>query len=288
MAYCVKCGVELQKGSRRCLLCHTIVNLPEELQEIPEEKLYPEDKKQKYYMKLDKKNKGIIEVLTLCMIISIIVIVSSTINNKSLMYIPLLSIITAYILILLPFMINKKKYLLFTSYYSVIISLFLLLLDYADKSIGWSYYCVISIILSWIIFVLPIVFKKNRYLYMGITDFFGILTAIFFFALLNNGLDWYLVIVIPIVTVLFALVAINSWLIFIKNINIIDIFLSIIISGCILLSTIDFVVLKFIGNDRLYSWSDITWKYGLAVFILLFILRLKKRIMVVIKQKTHI
>lgn len=288
MAYCVKCGVELQNGAKKCLLCHTKVYLPEELQETPEEKLYPEDKKSKIYMRLDKTNKGIIEVLTLCMIISIIAVVSSTINNKSLMYIPVLSIITGYILILISIMIHKKNYFLYTSYFLVIISLYLLLLDFADKSIGWSYYCVISLILSWIILVLPFVFKKNSYLFIGIIDFISVLIALYFFALINDGLLWYLIIVIPVAIIFFGLVALNCWLIFIKKISIIDIFLSIIFSGCILLSTIDFVVLKFICKESLYSWSIITWKYGLAVFILLLILRFKKRTLIVLKQKTHI
>ena len=44
MAYCVHCGVELEKGTPACPLCNTPVIDPAELGFPPPRPLYPEDK----------------------------------------------------------------------------------------------------------------------------------------------------------------------------------------------------------------------------------------------------
>ncbi len=110
--YCIKCGVELANGAKRCPLCGTPVIIPEELREeaaaaAPDPSLYPENRVQ------EKVNHWtILVVLTILSLLPslLCMLIDLRLNNHIVWsgYVSC-SLLLVYTIVILPFWFQKRK-----------------------------------------------------------------------------------------------------------------------------------------------------------------------------------
>ncbi len=200
--YCVKCGVELEKGRKECPLCKTKV-MYEDLENESEEE-YPEVKINIYKMNKKKIKSRIYFIMLTLTVISILEVLlgNITINGRLTWgYFVIPSIILTNIGIFIAingWNLRKNLFLLSAS-----LAVFLFILDMYDENITWSAKIGIPIIGSF--FVLGLIFsriRKQNKSKIKIFNYFLILVGIFIISIeiiLSGKISWSLLASIPLI-----------------------------------------------------------------------------------------
>lgn len=200
--YCVKCGVELERGRKECPLCKTKV-MYEELTQEPEEE-YPEVKINLYKMNKKKiKSRLYFIMLTLSVISILEVLLGNIAINGRLTWgyfvIPSL-ILTNIAVFIATDGWNLKKNLLLLS---ISLTVFLLILDLYDEKLTWSVKIGIPIVISF--FILGLIFskiKKHKKSKIKVFNYFLILIGIFIISIeiiISGKISWSLLASIPLI-----------------------------------------------------------------------------------------
>ena len=199
--YCVKCGVELERGRKECPLCKTKV-MYEELTQEPEEE-YPEVKINLYKMNKKKiKSRLYFIMLTLSVISILEVLLGNIAINGRLTwgYFVIPSLILTNIAVFIAtdgWNLKKNLLLLSTS-----LTVFLLILDLYDEKLTWSVKIGIPIVISF--FILGLIFskiKKHKKSKIKVFNYFLILIGIFIIAIeiiISGKISWSLLASIPL------------------------------------------------------------------------------------------
>ena len=140
--YCVKCGVELEKGVEKCPLCNTPVPYVENLEyeeDIFYESEYPEININIYELKMRKVKKAVFIAFFTISIISILEIFFQNIiiyGNLEWGYyaIPSILIFDLFLYVFL----NSYGLRINLGFLLTGMIIFLLILDYGDKRLSWS------------------------------------------------------------------------------------------------------------------------------------------------------
>ena len=200
--YCVKCGVELEKGRKECPLCKTKV-MYEDLENESEEE-YPEVKINIYKMNKKKIKSRIYFIMLTLTVISILEVLlgNITINGRLTWgYFVIPSIILTNIGIFIAingWNLRKNLFLLSAS-----LAVFLFILDMYDENITWSAKIGIPIVGSF--FVLGLIFsriRKQNKSKIKIFNYFLILVGIFIISIeiiLSGKISWSLLASIPLI-----------------------------------------------------------------------------------------
>ena len=200
--YCVKCGVELEKGRKECPLCKTKV-MYEELEHESEEE-YPEVKINLYKMNKRKIKSRIYFIMLTLSVISILeVLLGNIAINGRLTWgyfvIPSLILIDIMIFIAINgWNLKKNLFLLSAS-----LAIFLFILDLYDERITWSAKIGIPIVGSF--FVLGLIFsriRKQKKSKIKIFNYFLILVGIFIISIeiiISGKISWSLLASIPLI-----------------------------------------------------------------------------------------
>ena len=200
--YCVKCGVELERGRKECPLCKTKV-MYEELTQEPEEE-YPEVKINLYKMNKKKiKSRLYFIMLTLSVISILEVLLGNIAINGRLTwgYFVIPSLILTNIAVFIAtdgWNLKKNLLLLSTS-----LTVFLLILDLYDEKLTWSVKIGIPIVISF--FILGLVFskiKKHKKSKIKVFNYFLILIGIFIISIeiiISGKISWSLLASIPLI-----------------------------------------------------------------------------------------
>ena len=200
--YCVKCGVELERGRKECPLCKTKV-MYEELTQEPEEE-YPEVKINLYKMNKKKiKSRLYFIMLTLSVISILEVLLGNIAINGRLTWgyfvIPSL-ILTNIAVFIATDGWNLKKNLLLLS---ISLTVFLLILDLYDEKLTWSVKIGTPIVISF--FILGLIFskiKKHKKSKIKVFNYFLILIGIFIISIeiiISGKISWSLLASIPLI-----------------------------------------------------------------------------------------
>lgn len=200
--YCVKCGVELERGRKECPLCKTKV-MYEELTQEPEEE-YPEVKINLYKMNKKKiKSRLYFIMLTLSVISILEVLLGNIAINGRLTWgyfvIPSL-ILTNIAVFIATDGWNLKKNLLLLS---ISLTVFLLILDLYDEKLTWSVKIGVPIVISF--FILGLIFskiKKHKKSKIKVFNYFLILIGIFIISIeiiISGKISWSLLASIPLI-----------------------------------------------------------------------------------------
>ena len=200
--YCVKCGVELERGRKECPLCKTKV-MYEELTQEPEEE-YPEVKINLYKMNKKKiKSRLYFIMLTLSVISILEVLLGNIAINGRLTWgyfvIPSL-ILTNIAVFIATDGWNLKKNLLLLS---ISLTVFLLILDLYDEKLTWSIKIGIPIVISF--FILGLIFSKikiHKKSKIKVFNYFLILIGIFIISIeiiISGKISWSLLASIPLI-----------------------------------------------------------------------------------------
>ena len=200
--YCVKCGVELERGRKECPLCKTKV-MYEELTQEPEEE-YPEVKINLYKMNKKKiKSRLYFIMLTLSVISILEVLLGNIAINGRLTwgYFVIPSLILTNIAVFIAtdgWNLKKNLLLLSTS-----LTVFLLILDLYDEKLTWSVKIGIPIVISF--FILGLIFskiKKHKKSKIKVFNYFLILIGIFIISIeiiISGKISWSLLASIPLI-----------------------------------------------------------------------------------------
>ena len=202
--YCIKCGVELEDGAKRCPLCETPVPEIKGLEEKKFVKEYPIININLYEMKMKKVKKAIFLSFFTISIISILeVLFQNLIMYGKLEWgyyaIPSILIFDLGLFVFLDsYRMRTNLFLLlsgFTSYF--------LLLDFGDKKLTWSLRLGIPIVLA--LYLISLIFSyvwdKHKSDRLKILNFFIFFVGIFLLILelvISKKMTWSIFSSIPL------------------------------------------------------------------------------------------
>lgn len=273
MAYCVRCGVKLESGATVCPLCSMEVHAPAEVIGQPGIPLFPNDNTDGPFEhpKLDKNRKGVIELVIAFMAIAVItlVITAFALGASFSPWLPIGCVVLGGSYLLVGLFV-KPTYQHLATWFAAITIVLLFIIDLSDRSLGWSAYANLSIVLFWLTAVAPwTVHKRNRvYGYvLASVAVAGYLLAID--ALSGNLLSWSVTIALP--TYGITLVASSFLILRIRfgKPTITDIVMSLILVVCWGVVAADFFHLRTIASPRLLSWSSSVFIVAACIMIFL-------------------
>ena len=202
--YCIKCGVELEDGAKRCPLCETPVPEIKGLEEKKFVKEYPMININLYEMKMKKVKKAVFLSFFTISIISILeVLFQNLIMYRKLEWgyyaIPSILIFDLGLFVFLDsYRMRTNLFLLlsgFTSYF--------LLLDFGDKKMTWSIKRGIPIVIA--LYLISLVFSyvwdKHKSDRLKILNFFIFFVGIFLLILeliISKKMTWSIFSSIPL------------------------------------------------------------------------------------------
>ena len=200
--YCVKCGVELEKGRKECPLCKTKVMYEELDHELEEE--YPKVKINLYKLNKNKIKSRIYFIMLTLSVISILEVLlgNITINGRltwGYFVIPSL-ILTNIAVFIATNGWNLRKNLLLLS---ASLAVFLLILDLYDEKITWSVKIGVPIVGSF--FILGLIFsriRKQKKSKIKIFNYFLIFVGIFIISIeiiISGKISWSLLASVPLI-----------------------------------------------------------------------------------------
>lgn len=153
------------------------------------------------------------------------------------------------------------------------------------KNISWSIYVVCAIIhlSSYLIFMV------NKNIYISFTVVFITLELLLFsIASLNNGLHWYIYLVLPFVFILWAYVIICTRIIRKRKKGLLRRFIMCLLFSSVALIGIESGIDLFKDNQLYYTWSLYAALPITIISILLFILSFNRKLIDEIKQRIFI
>ena len=211
MAYCVKCGVELERDLTSCPLCNTPVYFPEDGTEGML-KRYPErvQKAQPKHVNL-VPSKAFVYLMTFILIIPIIVCLMIDIrSNRTITwsFYPAASLLLIWILMAYPALMRRYSFMKVVTIDIYAIIAFLVSLDvYSGGFLYWSVYPVASLLLIWVYFLLSYLFSHKNPIFIVIIGYIS--TALFLYLIEQaTKTSWFFDLAIPILTLLSVLAAV--------------------------------------------------------------------------------
>lgn len=292
MAYCVKCGVELDKQLTSCPLCTTPVYLPEELDEDTHS-TYPERKQRKRTKQVNLvPSKTFVYLMTFIIVIPLIVCLMIDVRRNhtiSWSFYPVSSLILFWILIAYPALIKRYSLLkvLTIDIYSVVFFLISLNL-YSGGFLSWSIYPVASLLLIWVYFLLGFLFRKNRPIFMLIVAYIS--TGLYLYLLEQaTAKSWFFHLALPILTLIFVISLITiilSYFKFFSGPSFIGLLFCNISVFCI---GTEFIINRFVfDNGFSLFWSLIVAGVCLPIGIFLFFVQKNDEFRIYLQKKFHI
>jgi len=291
MAYCVKCGVELEKNVNSCPLCSTPVYLPDDTDESAM-RSYPErvQKNQARHVNL-VPSKTFVYLMTFVLVIPAIVCFMVDIRGNGVVswsFYPLASLLLFWVLMAYPALMKRYSFMkvLTIDIYSVV--LFLISLDlYSGGFLSWSVFPVSSLLLVWVYFLLFFIFGRKKPGYIAIIGF--ITTALYLYLLEQATKSvWFFKLALPILILLFVLICFVLFLSNYKSFKgaglsgLIIFALSLFCLGC------ELIINNFVyGNSSLF-WSLIVAGVLMPLSIFLFLVQSNEEFRVYLQKKFHL
>lgn len=292
MAYCVCCGVELQKGLESCPLCNTEVILPND-QDIEEgmrpfSERIPRNVRPRVNL---VPSRAFIFLATFILLVPLLItlIIDLTANRTiTWSFYPITSLALLWILIAYPSLLKGHTTFQVITMDILSVAVFLLSLDlYSGSFPEWSQYPALALLLLWVYVAIPILFTWKR-IYLIVTIWF-LGTAAFVFALdkLTGGADWFFTLGLPILvlvglTVVIIMVMVKTA----KNKPLLVIGVSLFILSVLVIG-IDAVVNLFVKGKLFIAWSPILAAVFVPAAIFLFIVNSSPELKLYLLKKFH-
>lgn len=292
MAYCVRCGVELQKGSKACPLCNTEVILPEEQDSSDRVMVFsdrmPRQVRPRLYL---APSKSFVFLVTFIILLPTLVtlFVDITVNRKvTWSFYPITSLVLLWILITYPAMLKGRTVFQIITMDIFSIAIFLMSLDlYSGNFPQWSHYPAISLLLVWVYIAGPMLFTWKRIYFVLGSWFLGTAGFLLAIDLLTGGKDWFMPLALPILAIITAAGIVGAAMrgLF-KNKPLLAVGL-IMIVAVIVFIVIDGVVNLYVSNLDL-TWSPILAAVLVPTAIFLFIVNGNKELKTYLIKKFHL
>lgn len=277
MAYCIRCGVELQKAVKACPLCDTEVLFPDE-QDIGDGTALFSDRVPRNVR--PKRNlepsRGFVFLATFILLVPLLVTLIIDVSaNKTITwsFYPITSLVLLWILIAYPSFLKGHTFFQVITVDALAIAVFLLSLDlYSGAFPQWSQYPALSLLLVWVYAAGPFIFKWKRIYFVVLFWLLGTAGYLFAIDILTGGRDWFLTLGLPILglvaimgTSLGALIAKRS-----KGQRLFTIGVSMFILAMFLMG-VDLIVNLYVYAKYYFSWSLILAAilFPSAIFVLI-------------------
>jgi hypothetical protein len=266
MAYCVRCGVKLQDGAKVCPLCGTKVILPEGMHEKPEKPLFPKDTVHSYERGLDRTRKALFEIAAIITVVAEVVVGFSILPDPD-AFLPMIGILYAAVVFLIPVLVEKPSYVTIGSLEMVATAILLVLVNlYLSSDLTWSLVASGSLALIWVLSVPPILLKKHTWIAILI-QIAGVCGFLFLIDGLYPPFGWTLKVGLP--TFAFMLAMVGLFLIRLRlkiftKASVVDYVFSGFSIICLSIGFGDLAFHQFNG----ISWSEPLWICGITLFVL--------------------
>lgn len=290
MAYCVKCGVELERSLSACPLCSTPVYYREETDE--EHQRYP-DRSQRITRRHVNlvPSKAFVYLMTFILAIPMLVCLLIDFKRNHTVtwsFYPVASMLLVWILMAYPALMKRYSFIkvITIDVYSVV--LFLISLDiYSGGNLYWSVFPVASLLLVWVWFLLVYLFgKKNKY-FMFIIAYIS--TGLYLYLIEQATRPvWFFELALPILTLILIFTLIVLFLSRFKP------FKGIGFPGLIFLALslfcigTEFIINRFVFEEFTMIWSYIVAGAGIPVSIFLFFVQSNEEFRTYLQKKFHL
>lgn len=291
MAYCVKCGVELERNATSCPLCSTPVYLPDEADESFQ-RSYPDraQKNQARHVNL-VPSKTFVYLMTFILVIPALVCFMVDIRGDGIFswsFYPIASLLLFWVLMAYPALMKRYSFMKVLTIDIYAIIAFLISLDlYSGGFLSWSVYPVSSLLLVWVFFLLFSIFGRKKPGYIAII---GYISTGLYLNLLEQATKskWFFMLALPVLTLLFAITCLVLFLSrykFFKGAGLTGLIimaLSIFCLGC------ELTINNFAyGNCSLF-WSLIVAGVLMPLSIFLFLVQSNEEFREYLQKKFHL
>lgn len=257
MAYCVSCGVKLASGLEKCPLCNTVVYGPPELIGKSQEPLFPLSQQEAIILpSLDKTRKAILELVITFVALALVTLVITAFALPT--FNPLIAIVATLVggaFIVVP-LVCKPSYVKISSWYVVLTTILVLSIAIRIPEYKWAYYTLASLVLYWILAVLPALKGKK---YVGVKIAIMILSVGLFLLVTNlietHTLSWSIAVALPIYLFTMIFVSLLVWRVSKGKVGVTSIVFSLITIASWAVVIGDHCALKYRGKESLISWS---------------------------------
>lgn len=290
MAYCVKCGVELERNLTACPLCNTPVYYMEETEK--EYQRYPERSQRKGPRQVNLvPSKAFVYLMTFIIVIPIVVCLMIDFKSNRTVtwsFYPIASLLLLWILMAYPALMRRYSFIKVITIDVYSITLFLVSLDmYSGGDFYWSVYPVASLLLVWIWFLLVYLFgKKNKY-FMFVIAYIS--TGLYLYLIEQATKSvWFFELALPILTLILIFTLLVLFLSRFKP------FKGIAFPGLILFALslfcigTEFIINRFVFEQFTMIWSYIVAGVGIPVSIFLFFVQSNEEFRVYLQKKFHL
>lgn len=201
MAYCVRCGVQLAGGSKRCPLCDTPVLLPDGFIEEIERPLFSKPLERAQKGGLSKARKGILELMIALGVVAFISVglALGLSGHRDIVLIPLVAIAVSLVSLSYVLM-GRQTYVAQSTVHLTLSAVLLIVIDGTLGRISWSLIATFSIALFWVLWVFP--FMKHPELDLPRKLATSMAAVLFYLGGLNRVLDgkftWFVPIALPL------------------------------------------------------------------------------------------
>jgi len=290
MAYCVKCGVELDRNLTACPLCNTPVYYREETDE--EIQRYPNRSQRTRPRQVNLvPSKAFVYLMTF--IIAIPIAVCLMIDFKGIRtvtwsFYPIASLLLLWILIAYPALMKRYSFIKVITIDVYSVMLFLISLDiYSGGDVYWSVYPVASLLLVWIWFLLINLFgKKNKY-FMFIIGYIS--TGLYLYLIEQATKSvWFFELALPILTLVLIFTLIVLFLSRFKPFQGIGFPGLIFFALSLFCIGTEFIINRFVFEKLTMIWSYIVAGVGIPVSIFLFFVQSNEEFREYLQKKFHL
>lgn len=292
MAYCVRCGVELQKGLESCPLCNTEVILPDDpdVEEgmRPFSERIPRNVRPRVNL---APSRAFIFLATFILLVPLLItlIIDITANRTiTWSFYPVTSLALLWVLIAYPSLLKGHTTFQVITMDILSISVFLLSLDlYSGSFPEWSQYPALALLLLWVYVAIPFLLTWKR-IYLIVTIWFSG-TAVFLFAIdkLTGGADWFLSLGLPILVLAGLVAAIIMIVVKTSKKKPLLTTATAAFALAVLMLGIDVVVNLYVKEMFVVTWSPIPAAALFPTAIFLFIVEYSPELKLYLMKKFH-
>jgi hypothetical protein len=289
MAYCVKCGVELDQNLTSCPLCTTPVYLPEDIEDGVQ-KRYPDrvQKSQPKHINL-VPSKAFVYLMTFIFVIPTIVCLMIDIRRYSTVtwsFYPVASLLLIWILMAYPALMKRYSFIkvITIDIYSTV--LFLISLDlYSGGFLSWSIYPVASLLLIWVYFLLAYLFGRRNSIFIVIIGYIS--TGLYLYLIEQaTKSTWFFELGMPILSLLGVLTLLVLILKrFFNGIGLLGLIFSALSFFCI---GVEVFINRFVYKNVSLFWSLIVAGVFIPVSIFLFFIQSNEEFRIYLQKKFHL
>jgi len=290
MAYCVKCGVELERNLTACPLCNTPVYYREEADE--EYRPYP-DRSQRIRPRHVNlvPSKAFVYLMTFIIVIPMFVCLMIDFKSNRTVtwsFYPVASLLLLWILMAYPALMKRYSFIkvITIDIYSVV--LFLISLDiYSGGNLYWSVFPVASLLLVWVWFLLVYLFgKKNKY-FMFIIAYIS--TGLYLYLIEQATKSvWFFELALPILSLILVFTLIALFLSRFKPFKGIGFPGLIFFALSLFCIGTEFIINRFVFEQFKMIWSYIVAGVGIPVSIFLLFVQSNEEFRVYLQKKFHL